>query len=190
VVRHERQEAASNSPANVTCWSGNPAPVFGGSVEAEAYMKHEQRIVGHVSGRQEYMDTCVCGAAWPCAAMSGSETDKAPEAITQGTPILPLLKAIHTNTGWLLVDATDDVDRYVAGVGSGIGPKQLTFEQTKERAELMACACNAYPTLQSSLERTERELREAQERVIELDTERMAARAEHRAAIASAKGEK
>jgi chromosome segregation ATPase len=33
--------------------------------------------------------------------------------------------------------------------------------------------------LQSSLERTERELREAQERVIELDTERMAARTEN-----------
>jgi hypothetical protein len=28
---------------------------------------HEQRIVGHASGRQERMPTCVCGKPWPCA---------------------------------------------------------------------------------------------------------------------------
>lgn len=28
--------------------------------------KHERRVVGHVSGRQEYMNTCVCGEPWPC----------------------------------------------------------------------------------------------------------------------------
>lgn len=29
--------------------------------------KHERRIVGHASGWQEQMDTCICGKAWPCA---------------------------------------------------------------------------------------------------------------------------
>ena len=28
--------------------------------------RHEQRIVGHVSGWQEHMPTCVCGKPWPC----------------------------------------------------------------------------------------------------------------------------
>lgn len=29
-------------------------------------MKHERRVVGHVSGWQEQMNTCVCGKPWPC----------------------------------------------------------------------------------------------------------------------------
>ena len=29
-------------------------------------MKHEQRVVQHVSGWCERMPTCVCGASWPC----------------------------------------------------------------------------------------------------------------------------
>jgi hypothetical protein len=29
-------------------------------------MKHERRVVGHVSGWQEQMATCVCGQPWPC----------------------------------------------------------------------------------------------------------------------------
>lgn len=30
-------------------------------------MKHERRVVGHASGWQEQMDTCVCGKPWPCS---------------------------------------------------------------------------------------------------------------------------
>jgi hypothetical protein len=28
--------------------------------------KHERRVVGHVSGWKEQMNTCVCGRDWPC----------------------------------------------------------------------------------------------------------------------------
>ena len=28
--------------------------------------KHERRVVGHASGWQEQMNTCVCGKPWPC----------------------------------------------------------------------------------------------------------------------------
>lgn len=28
--------------------------------------KHERRVVGHTSGWQEQLDTCVCGKPWPC----------------------------------------------------------------------------------------------------------------------------
>jgi hypothetical protein len=28
--------------------------------------RHERRVVGHASGWQEQMDTCVCGQQWPC----------------------------------------------------------------------------------------------------------------------------
>jgi hypothetical protein len=31
------------------------------------YEAHERRVVGHVSGWQEQMDTCRCGAKWPCS---------------------------------------------------------------------------------------------------------------------------
>jgi hypothetical protein len=75
--------------------------------------------------------------------MSGSETDKAPEAITQG------------NCGHTRVLIRDFCNQ----------PVELNGP----------CIFCYRDTLQSSLERTERELREAQERVIELDTERMAA---------------
>jgi hypothetical protein len=34
-------------------------------------MKHERRVVGHVSGWQEQMDTCVCGQPWPCTGQAG-----------------------------------------------------------------------------------------------------------------------
>jgi hypothetical protein len=30
-------------------------------------LTHERRVVGHVSGWQEQMDTCRCGAKWPCS---------------------------------------------------------------------------------------------------------------------------
>lgn len=36
--------------------------------------KHERRVVGHVSGWQEQMNTCVCGKPWPCAELSSTET--------------------------------------------------------------------------------------------------------------------
>lgn len=28
--------------------------------------KHEQRVIGHANGRQEYLNECVCGKPWPC----------------------------------------------------------------------------------------------------------------------------
>lgn len=38
--------------------------------------KHERRAVGHVSGWQEQMDTCVCGKRWPCPELlSSNEQD-------------------------------------------------------------------------------------------------------------------
>lgn len=33
---------------------------------AETKASHERRVVGHASGWQEQMDTCVCGQQWPC----------------------------------------------------------------------------------------------------------------------------
>lgn len=32
--------------------------------------RHERRIVGHASGWKEQMDTCICGARWPCSGAS------------------------------------------------------------------------------------------------------------------------
>jgi hypothetical protein len=29
--------------------------------------KHEERVVGHVSGWKEHMGVCVCGQPWPCS---------------------------------------------------------------------------------------------------------------------------
>lgn len=34
-------------------------------------MKHERRVVQHVSGWREAMPTCVCGNAWPCIQVPG-----------------------------------------------------------------------------------------------------------------------
>lgn len=37
-------------------------------------IKHEERVVGHVSGWQERMGTCICGhRSWPCPGLSESE---------------------------------------------------------------------------------------------------------------------
>jgi hypothetical protein len=35
---------------------------------------HERRVVGHVSGWQEQMPTCVCGNPWPCSALSADKS--------------------------------------------------------------------------------------------------------------------
>lgn len=34
--------------------------------------RHERRVVGHASGWQEQMDTCVCGKPWPCASVAST----------------------------------------------------------------------------------------------------------------------
>jgi hypothetical protein len=90
--------------------------------------------------------------------MSDAKHVKAPEAITQ-----PLPRGV--------ADAIKEAEWLRGHVAAG---KTLRIWQ-KHIVDLDDYA----HTLQSSLERTERELREAQERVIELDTERMAARVEN-----------
>jgi hypothetical protein len=44
--------------------------------------KHERRVVGHVSGWKEQMDTCVCGEEWPCAKAQ-IETSRFPKETTE-----------------------------------------------------------------------------------------------------------
>lgn len=42
-------------------------------------IRHERRVVGHASGWQEQMDTCVCGQPWPCSTSSTSPTTAMPD---------------------------------------------------------------------------------------------------------------
>jgi hypothetical protein len=39
-------------------------------------MKHERRVVGHVSGWKEQMNTCVCGKVWPCIDSYSDEPER------------------------------------------------------------------------------------------------------------------
>jgi hypothetical protein len=40
---------------------------------SQTAVRHERRVVGHVSGWQEQMDTCVCGLKWPCPTLQQGE---------------------------------------------------------------------------------------------------------------------
>lgn len=62
-------ERAARGIATLRALSLMPAADAGKDREAP---RHEQRVVGHVSGRQEHMPTCVCGQPWPCALAARS----------------------------------------------------------------------------------------------------------------------
>jgi hypothetical protein len=63
--RHSRKKVAPQ--AEPVMPSGARMSVLAGIEPAAREVVHEQRIVGHASGRQERMPTCVCGKPWPCA---------------------------------------------------------------------------------------------------------------------------
>lgn len=42
-------------------------------ISSKTDVKHERRVVGHVSGWKEQMDTCVCGKPWPCPELESSK---------------------------------------------------------------------------------------------------------------------
>ena len=59
-------------------------------------MKHERRVVGHVSGWQEQMHTCVCGNPWPCS-MTEPKPETQPDTAEAGTPLTDALVSRHAN---------------------------------------------------------------------------------------------
>jgi hypothetical protein len=62
--------------------------------EASSASAHVRRIVGHASGWQEQMDTCVCGKPWPCSnavAAVGTQRDEKMMADPEQWPRWPCL---------------------------------------------------------------------------------------------------
>lgn len=66
--------------------------------------KHEQRVVGHIDGRQERMPTCVCGKPWPCDEVSGQKARSSTPPILCIDPEWPATPDIPN---WVAICAKD-----------------------------------------------------------------------------------
>jgi hypothetical protein len=86
--------------------------------------KHERRVVGHVSGWQEQMNTCVCGKPWPCpeVALSSNQRDIQVAAVMEAQKRWPALR-----------DSTEARERsaFMAGVTFVLTQSSHTTPETR-----------------------------------------------------------